>query len=109
MSFSNYVKSSDGEGKEKHLPIIEVSGDTVVVTVGKEVTHPNTVEHHIKWIRLYGIKKDNNVPVDIAYLDLGPTLASPKLTVDLLTKEYKELYAVSYCNVHGVWESVFQC
>ncbi len=89
MGFSDYVKYPAAEGKEKHVPIIEVNGDTVVVTVGAEVAHPNTFEHHIKWIRLYGIKKDSNLPVDIAYLDVGPTLAHPKMTVELVAKDYK--------------------
>lgn len=109
MSFSDYVKPASAEGKEKHAPIIEVSGNTVTVTVGKEVTHPNTLEHHIKWIRLYGIKKDTNLPVDIAYLDIAPMLTQPKMTVELIDADYKELYAVSYCNIHGVWENSITC
>lgn len=105
MSFSEYVKSKDGEGKEKHLPVIEVQGENVCVTVGKEVAHPNTIEHHIKWIRLYGVKKGSKVPVDIAYLDLGPTLAHPALCVKLASGDFEKLFAVAYCNIHGVWEN----
>jgi superoxide reductase len=25
----------------------------VTVTLGKEIAHPNTTEHHIRWIQLY--------------------------------------------------------
>ena len=46
--------------KEKHVPVIDC-GDRVkegenlqvTITVGKEVAHPNTTEHHIRWIQLY--------------------------------------------------------
>lgn len=109
MGFEKYVKSAGAEGKEKHVPVIEVRGNVVEVSVGKEVAHPNTLEHHIKWIRLYGIKKDSNLPVDIAYFDVAPTLAQPKMIAELILTDYKELYAVSYCNIHGVWENSIEC
>ena len=45
---------------EKHVPVIEcpdaVAADEtfeVKVSLGKEVAHPNTTEHHIRWIQLY--------------------------------------------------------
>jgi superoxide reductase len=45
---------------EKHVPVIEcpdkVGTDemfNVTVTLGKEVAHPNTTDHHIRWIQLY--------------------------------------------------------
>jgi desulfoferrodoxin-like iron-binding protein len=46
--------------KEKHVPIIDcpslVKADDffeVKVSLGKEIAHPNTTEHHIRWICLY--------------------------------------------------------
>ena len=46
--------------KEKHVPVIEApdavkKGDVVRVTVsvGKEIPHPNTTPHHIRWIEVY--------------------------------------------------------
>src|SRR5512136_1097720 len=45
---------------EKHVPVIECSATVkadamfdVKVSVGKQVSHPNTVAHHITWIALY--------------------------------------------------------
>ena len=38
--------------KEKHVPIIKAP-EEVRVVVGKTVPHPNTVEHHIKWIIVF--------------------------------------------------------
>jgi desulfoferrodoxin (superoxide reductase-like protein) len=42
---------------EKHVPVIECGDEVkadelfeVKVTLGKEVIHPNTTEHHIRWI-----------------------------------------------------------
>ena len=37
--------------KEKHVPVIEVNGNTVKVKVGS-VAHPMTEEHHIAWVCL---------------------------------------------------------
>lgn len=55
----DYLYTFDGEGKEKHVPVIKApekvkAGEPfeVTVIVGDEVPHPNTVEHHIKWIAL---------------------------------------------------------
>lgn len=45
---------------EKHVPVIECPEQVnaseffpVKVTLGKEITHPNTTEHHIRWISVY--------------------------------------------------------
>ena len=58
MKFSDVVQSADWKS-EKHVPVIEApekvkAGEvfSVTVSVGKEVAHPNTTEHHIRWIRL---------------------------------------------------------
>ncbi len=104
MKISEIVKSGDLEGKEKHLPVIEVNDGIATVSVSKGAMHVSTAEHYIAWIRLYGVKKENNMLIDIAYMSFAPTCVAPKLTVELLASEYKELYAVSYCNIHGLWE-----
>jgi superoxide reductase len=45
---------------EKHVPVIEcpdtVKADQLLETkvgLGKEIAHPSTTEHHIRWISLY--------------------------------------------------------
>jgi len=46
---------------EKHVPVIEVNGNTVKVTVGSTI-HPMGDEHHISWIVLYtenGCQEEN--------------------------------------------------
>ena len=45
------MPSSTDASVEKHVPVVEVIGDTVKVTVGS-VEHPMTPEHYIEWISL---------------------------------------------------------
>ncbi|MCX6089542.1 MAG: desulfoferrodoxin family protein [Candidatus Atribacteria bacterium] len=110
-SFGDYLKGQDKEGKEKHTPTIEIvrEGENICplvrITVGKETPHPNTVEHHIKWIDLFGIKKENEQLIHISTFDLGPTIAFPEVSVHVLLDEMESLIAISYCNIHGAWES----
>lgn len=108
--FGEIITSPESEGKEKHVPIIDapeqVGADEpfqVTVSVGKEVPHPNTVEHHIKWIQLYTQVEGRN-PIHVATFDLGPTIAEPKVTLTMKLEKPATLYAVAYCNIHGVWD-----
>jgi superoxide reductase len=109
VEFADIVKSKNDEGKEKHVPIIEInksSGGTDVVTVivGKEVAHPNTIEHHIAYLQVYGHKVDGQV-VLLAKADFGPSYTSPKITFEISLAEIETVYAVSYCNIHGLWKN----
>jgi len=109
---------------EKHVPVIDcpvefVAGEatTITVTVGKEITHPNTAEHHIKWIRLYFLPANSDLPYEIGSFEftlhgesvLGADTSSlytePKVSVDLKTSVEGAIYATAYCNIHGLWES----
>lgn len=99
------------EGTEKHVPIIEIfkgegmqDRDIVKVVVGKEVHHPNTVEHHIGWINLFGVK-ENGMVIDLGRSNFGPVLTEPSACYHIDTKEFKALMATSYCNIHGIWEN----
>ena len=98
-------------GKEKHVPVIDAPSTVtagkafnVTVTVGKTVPHPNTVEHHIKWIQLYAKDEGSRYAVEVARIDLGPTFASPRITVPVILQKNATLYAVGQCNIHGVWD-----
>ncbi|MCD6136443.1 desulfoferrodoxin [Candidatus Bipolaricaulota bacterium] len=108
MQLGELIKTGSQEGKEKHVPVIELVSceecgtNAVKITVGKEVPHPNTIEHHIKWIALFGVKK--GVAVHIATFDLGPTYGIPEVMTHVNTEGLSELIAVEYCNVHGLWE-----
>jgi len=64
---ANYVKSGDWKG-EKHVPAIIVK-DTIKagevaqikVCVGEEIAHPNTLEHHISWIKLFFVPEGGQI------------------------------------------------
>ena len=65
------VQSADWKN-EKHVPSIDapdsVKADTmvkVVVKVGKEIPHPNTVEHHISWIQVYFTPEESKFTYDV--------------------------------------------
>jgi superoxide reductase len=111
MELGDLIKGATQEGKEKHVPVIELvdcpqCGEKVVkVTVGKEAAHPNTIEHHIKWIALFGVK--GGAAVHIATFDLGPTYGVPTVVTHANLDGLSELIAVEYCNVHGLWESTY--
>ena len=59
MKLGDQVQSADWK-TEKHVPVIECADEVkagevfeVKVGLGKEVAHPNTTEHHIRWIQLF--------------------------------------------------------
>lgn len=114
------IKSDDFK-KEKHVPVIEIleKGDktTVEVSVGKEIAHPNTTAHHIAWMEIYFKPDDGNFPYLIGRYELSAHGASaegadtstvysePVIHAVFKTDKKGALHALSYCNVHGLWES----
>ena len=110
--FGDVLVSPENEGREKHVPHIEapakVAADEpfeVKVVVGKEVAHPNTIEHHIKWIQLFAKKNGDRPAVHVATFDLGPSYAFPTVTVPIKLNKTSTLFALEFCNVHGIWEN----
>ena len=108
---------------EKHVPVIEcpdkVAADEmfdVKVTLGKEVAHPNTTEHHIRWIQLYFHPDGEKFPCQVGNFeftahgesvegaDKGPVYTNHTVTASMKTKKPGVLYASSLCNIHGLWE-----
>ena len=77
--------------------------------MGKEVPHPNTVEHHIAWIALYYTAEGAQLPVELARAEFaahGPeVLTAPILKASVRLPKSGTLQAVAYCNLHGLWES----
>lgn len=109
---------------EKHVPVIEApdtakNGEFIEVTVsvGKEIPHPNKTEHHISWIEVYFQPQSEKFPYQIARVEFSAHGASvngadtssvythPKVVVSLKTGKPGMLYAASYCNIHGLWQS----
>jgi len=108
MRLGELIKTGSQEGKEKHVPVIELVSceecgkNAVKITIGKEIQHPNTIEHHIKWIALFGVK--DGVAVHIATFDLGPTYGVPTVVAHANLEGLSEVIAIEYCNIHGLWE-----
>ncbi|NTW70743.1 MAG: superoxide reductase [Eubacteriaceae bacterium] len=110
------VQSGDWKS-EKHVPVIMApqtvkKGETfdVTVAVGKEIAHPNTFEHYIKWIKLYFKPASGKFPVEVASVSFGAhgesgIFTTPCVVTQLKIEETGELMAVSFCNIHGLWEN----
>jgi superoxide reductase len=110
--------------KEKHVPVIECPDQVkpgepfeVKVTVGKEIAHPNTTEHHIRWISVYFHPDGEKFTYDVARLEFnahgesikganqGPVYTHSGASAWMKTSVPGTLYALSFCNIHGLWES----
>lgn len=110
--------------KEKHVPVIDGKdkirkGEDIVITVsvGKEIPHPNTTEHHIRWIEVYFLPKGEKFPCQIGRYEFnahgesaqGPNTstvyAQPELSLRFKTEKSGSVFASSYCNIHGLWQS----
>ncbi|MBD3305789.1 desulfoferrodoxin [candidate division KSB3 bacterium] len=110
MRFAEMIHAPEFEGKEKHVPDISVSedevGTVVTVKIGKEVLHPTSKDHHIEWVKIFGETQDGKV-VEVGVLDFGQGTSLPKGSVTIDKDAYKSLTALSYCNMHGVWDNSF--
>jgi superoxide reductase len=113
---SSLIKSADWKA-EKHVPVITVHSPSpnphspmeVEVSVGKEIPHPNTLEHHIAWAALYFVADGSQLPVELARAEFrahGPDLfTAPVLKATIALPKSGTLHAVASCNIHGLWES----
>ncbi len=80
---------------EKHVPVVQVIGQQVKVSVGA-VTHPMLDVHYIEWIALETKK-------GVQRKTLSPN-QSPEV-VFVLTPDDEVVAAYAYCNLHGLWKS----
>lgn len=81
--------------KEKHIPVVAASENTVVVNVGS-VTHPMSAEHLIEWV---AVETEKGYAVQY----FGST-DKPEATFVLAEGDtLKAVYA--YCNLHGLWKA----
>ncbi len=123
MKFGDVLKQADWKA-EKHVPVIEApeavgSGALfdVTVSIGKGIPHPNTTEHHIRWIQVYFMPRDGKFAFQVGAFEFsahgesvagpnqGPVYTEPKATFAMKTSEPGTLMAVAFCNIHGPWES----
>lgn len=122
MKFSDLIQSADWKA-EKHVPVIDApdkvkAGEKAIisVSVGKEIAHPNTTEHHIRWIKLYFKADGAKFPYEVASFDFtahgesvdgankGPVFTEPASCSAVKLSASGTLIVTSYCNIHGLWE-----
>ena len=116
-----WIQTADWK-TEKHVPVIDIKGvkdgvAVVKVTVGKEIAHPNTTNHHIKWMDLFLWPEGEKFPVEIGYCtfdhhgesaqgpDSSGIYSEPVAKFVFKTEKSGTLMATSYCNIHGLWKS----
>jgi len=123
MKFGDRIQEADWKA-EKHVPVIEcaeqVKADEVFeikVSVGKEIPHPNTTEHHIRWISVYFHPEGDRFTYDVGHFEFnahgeavaganqGPAYTHPAVVASLKVNKPGTLHAVAFCNIHGLWES----
>jgi len=123
MELSERIQKADWK-TEKHVPVIDcpeqVKADElfeVKVGLGKEIPHPNTTEHHIRWISLFFQPKDAKFTYQLGRYEFnahgesvegankGPVYTHHEVTASLKTTKPGVLYALAYCNIHGLWQS----
>ncbi len=78
---------------EKHVPAVEIEGNTVKVKVG-DVEHPMTEAHLIQFIWL--VTSDGVQKKALTHED------KPEATF-ALAEGVKPVAAYEYCNLHGFW------
>jgi superoxide reductase len=78
---------------EKHVPVVEKSGNSVVVKVGS-VAHPMTPDHWIQWIVV--VTKN-----EVLRKVLDPS-DKPEAKFDCVGQP---VTVYEYCNLHGLWKT----
>jgi superoxide reductase len=109
---------------EKHVPVIECADKVkagelfpVKVTLGKEIAHPNTTEHHIRWISVYFHPDGDKFTYQVGHFEFtahgesveGPNKGSVytqhEVSLSMKTGKAGVIYASALCNIHGLWQS----
>lgn len=109
---------------EKHVPAIECAdivqpGEMfpVKISLGKEVAHPNTTAHHIRWISVYFHPEGQKFPYEVGRfefsahgestegVDTSSVYTHHEVGIAMKTSQSGTLYATALCNIHGLWRS----
>ena len=86
-------KTINQEGKEKHVPVINIDENKISVKVGS-AEHPMEERHYIKLIQIF---QDGNLK--------GGKRLSPndKPQAEFYQENTKKIKARILCNIHGLW------
>ncbi|MFZ5907078.1 MAG: class II SORL domain-containing protein [Nitrospirota bacterium] len=122
-TFGDVFKPSDWK-TEKHVPLIECPESIkkcalfdIKVTIVKEVAHPNTTDHHIRWIQVFFHPDGGKFSYQLANCefsahgasaegaDKSPAYTNHSATIAVKLSQQGTIYAISFCNIHGLWEN----
>ena len=123
MKIGEKIQTADWKN-EKHVPAIDcpdkvAPGEWVEARVGlsKAVEHPNTTEHHIRWIKVYFSPDGDKFTYDLGTFTFnahgehasgpneGPVFTRDQAVFQFKTLKAGTIHAVAHCNIHGLWES----
>jgi superoxide reductase len=121
--FTKLFQTADWK-QEKHVPVIEAPDKAkkgeiirVHVTIGKEIAHPNTTAHHIRWIDVVFHPRGAKFPFEIGRAefaahgesvdgaDTSTVYTHHEATLSFKTDKPGTIHASSLCNIHGLWMS----
>ena len=121
--FKNLFQTADWK-QEKHVPVIDVPDKVkkgeffnLTVGVGKEIPHPNTTQHHIRWIEVYFLPEGEKFPYQIGRFEFtahGESTQGPDTStvytqhearLSFKTEKPGRILAFSFCNIHGIWQN----
>lgn len=120
--FKDIIQKADWK-KEKHVPVIDCPDEVsrgeyfnISLSLGKEIAHPNTTEHHIRWVALFFHPEGAKFPYQVGRYEFtahgestdgpnqGPVYTNHCVVASMKTDKPGTLIAASYCNIHGLWE-----
>jgi superoxide reductase len=114
--FGEFFQTGDWKG-EKHVPVIHAPEKVqrndlfdVKMSIGDAINHPNTLEHHIVWFKIFFHGDGDKFPVELASFHFsahgeGEYYTEPVGLTSVKLSKSGTFYAISYCNIHGVWEN----
>ena len=88
-----FVENSTDAAQEKHVPVVEQTGEGVKVKVGS-VAHPMEDDHYIEWVEVITDGK--------AYRQFLNPGEAPEAAFAV---KGGAITAREYCNKHGLWKS----
>jgi superoxide reductase len=94
MPMEKLETKTEDTGKEKHVPVIELSGLGIRVKVGS-IDHPMEEKHYIKFIEV--LTKDQLLRAEL--------FPGQKPAAEFLVKQQDIVVVRSYCNLHGLWRN----
>ncbi len=122
-AIGDHIQSADWK-TEKHVPVIQIKGATnkgepfdVQLSVGAEIAHPQTTEHHIRYIKLFFKPEGEKFIIHLGSFQFeahgesveganaGSAKCEPKVKATVTLEKPGELIALSYCNIHGLWDN----